>query len=127
MIRKVHVMNATLVVAIAFLSLALGAQTKPASGVAGRWTLEAPESPHGPQTLTLVLEQKGSAVSGTLNIPHAGDLKMTGRFEAGRLTMATDPDGDHGSVSLSATLKADTLTGHISSERGDVKWTAKRQ
>ena len=126
MMRKVYAINAAVLVAVAFLSLALQAQTKPAD-IAGKWTLDAADGPHGPMSMTLVLAQKGQEVSGTLTIPQAGDMKMTGTFDGVKLTMATAPGGDHGQLTLSATLKQSTLSGHLSSERGDVKWTGKRQ
>jgi hypothetical protein len=124
MIRKAHVINATLLVAVAFLSLALDAQTKPASTVAGRWTLQAPESPHGPISFTLVMEQRGDAVSATLTTPH-GDMKLTGKFDGTQLTLKT-VDGAEDAISLSATLKDDVLKGHVSNESGDMTWVGKR-
>ena len=114
----------SLFVAVALLSLALGAQTKPEPGVAGKWTLESPDSPHGPMTFTLVMQQNGKAVTASLTTPH-GDLKLTGEFDGSRLTLKT-AEGAADAVALSATLKDGTLRGHVSNERGDVTWVGKR-
>ena len=112
--------------ALAVLSLFTGAQApRPAPAVAGHWTLEAPDGPHGAMTMALKCEQKGTDVSATLNISHVGDIPMQGEFVKDKLSLRAGTGTD--AMTLSATLKADgTLTGFISSERGDMKWTGKR-
>ena len=123
--RRVLVITAAVLVAAAFLSTALAAQPKPESAVAGKWTLESPDSPHGPMAFTLVMEQKGKAISASLTTPH-GEMKLTGEFDGGRLTLKT-ADGAPDAVALSATLLKDgTLRGHVSNERGDLTWIGKR-
>ena len=109
---------------MSFLSASVHAQTKPDAGIAGKWTLETADSPHGPISFTLVMEQRGKAVSATLTTPH-GDLKLTGEFDGARLTLKT-ADDEKDAVSLSATLKDGTLRGHVSNERGDATWVGKR-
>ncbi len=123
MLRRIFPGIAAALIAAASLSTPIAAQAKPA-GVAGSWTLDVPESPHGPMTLALVLEQKGKDVTGTLTIPQAGDIRLRGEFADGKLSLVSD-GGDH-ALKLTATLKQPVLTGYVSSERGDMKWTAKR-
>ena len=104
-----------------------GAQAASQS-VAGRWGIEAPDTPHGKMTMSLVLEQKGKDVTGTLSIPHAGEFALTGEFADRTLTLRSSGRGHGDGMTLSATLKDDgTLVGYTSTERGDVKWTGKRQ
>ena len=112
--------------ALALVSIFSGAQaTRPAPTVAGQWTLDAPDGPHGAMSMALKCEQKGNDVTATLNIPHAGDIPMQGQLVKDKLSLSSGSGAD--AITLSATLKADgTMTGFISSERGDMKWTGKR-
>ena len=112
--------------ALALVSLFAGAQsTRPAPSVSGQWTLLAADGPHGAMTMSLKCDQKGQDVTATLNIPHAGDIAMQGALVKDKLSLSSGAETNP--ITLSATLKADgTLTGFISSEMGDVKWTGKR-
>jgi hypothetical protein len=97
-----------------------------ASGVAGRWTMSVKGGPHGDATMGLALEQKGRQVSGTFATPHGDDLQIQGEFAAGTLTLATPGGGDH-KITITAKLKDDgTLDGYLSSQMGDMTWTARR-
>jgi hypothetical protein len=95
------------------------------ASVAGHWTLSIKGSPHGDVTMGLALEQKGRRVTGTFATPH-GELQVSGEFTEGELTLATPAGGDP-RITLSAKLKDDTtLDGYLSSEMGDMTWTATR-
>ena len=99
---------------------------KPAASVAGRWTASVKGSPHGDVTLGLELEQSEKKVSGTLATPHGDNLRVEGEFVEGTLTLATRSD-DESRINMTAKLKEDgTLTGYLSSQMGDMTWTAKR-
>ena len=93
----------------------------------GRWTL-ALEGPavHGVTTLGLTLTQKEARVTGTFASPH-GDMHVEGEFSNGTLNLATvDAEGDQ-QITFTAKLKDDgTLAGFMSSQMGDMKWTATR-
>lgn len=95
--------------------------------VSGKWTL-ALEGPavHGVTTMGLALEQKGTEVSGTFASPH-GDMHVEGEFADGTLSLSTtDAEGDQ-QISFTAKLKEDgSLAGFMSSQMGDMKWTATR-
>jgi hypothetical protein len=73
----------------------------------------------------MVIERKGNVLETTVRTPHGTDLKMSGGFKDGKLTMKTGAE-EHHPVTLSAILKDGTLTGSLSGERGEFKWTAKR-
>jgi hypothetical protein len=103
----------------------LSAQKAPAVTVAGTWALVVDAGPHGETTMGLTLAQEGRKVTGTFASPH-GDLKVAGEFADRTLTFKTTGD-DAPAISCTAKLKDDgTLEGFLSSERGDMKWTAKR-
>jgi len=97
-----------------------------APGVAGRWTMSVKGGPHGDATMGLALEQKGTQISGIFATPHGDDLQVQGEFAAGTLTLAT-PGGGDAKITMTAKLKDDgTLDGYMSSQLGDMTWTARR-
>ena len=99
---------------------------KAAPGIAGRWTMSVKGGPHGDATMGLALEQKGKQVSGTFATPHGDDLQVQGEFAEGTLTLAT-PGGGDAKITMTAKLKDDgTLDGYLSSQMGDMTWTARR-
>ena len=99
---------------------------KAAPGVAGRWTMSVKGGPHGDATMGLALEQKGKEVSGIFATPHGDDLHVQGAFAEGTLTLAT-PGGGDAKITMTAKLKDDgTLDGYLSSQLGDMTWTARR-
>jgi hypothetical protein len=99
---------------------------KPAPGVAGRWTMSVKGGPHGDTTMGLALEQNGKKVSGIFATPHGDDLQVVGEFAEGTLALAT-PGGGESKITMTAKLKDDgTLDGYLSSQLGDMTWTARR-
>jgi hypothetical protein len=104
--------------------LAAQDKTTPAPDVTGKWTMTVHPDPHG-MTMGLVLEQKGTKVTGTFNSPH-GDIAVEGEFVDGQLTLATEGDTDS-RITFNARLKTErTLAGYLSSPMGDMEWTAER-
>jgi len=96
-----------------------------APSVAGRWTMSVKGGPHGDVTMGLDLAQDGKKVSGTFATPH-GDLLVEGELVEATLTIAT-PGGGDSQISLTAKLKENgTLEGYLSSQMGDMTWTASR-
>jgi len=94
--------------------------------VTGTWTMNVEGGPHGNATMGLVLKQEGTKVTGTFSSGHSADMEVAGQFKDGQLDVETK--GGESRVIFSAKLKADgTLSGSISSEMGDMKWTASRQ
>ena len=100
---------------------------KAAADLTGKWTL-ALQGPavHGVTTMGLTLMQKKAQVMGTFASPH-GDMHVEGEFSNGTLNLATvDAEGDQ-QITFTAKLKDDgTLAGFMSSQMGDMKWTATR-
>jgi hypothetical protein len=104
---------------------ALSALVGTAPDVSGTWTMSVVGGPHGPATMQLTLKQQGHKVSGTFATGHAADMDVKGEFVDGSLDLET-AGGEH-KVILNAKLKDDgTLAGTLSSEVGDMKWTASR-
>jgi hypothetical protein len=102
------------------------ADQKAAPSVTGRWTMSVKGGPHGDTPMGLTLEQKGKKVTGTFATPHGDDLPVEGEFAEGTLTIAT-PGGGDARITMTAKLKADdTLEGYLSSQMGDMTWTARR-
>ena len=94
--------------------------------VTGTWTMNVEGGPHGNVTMGLVLKQEGTKVTGTFSSGHSADMEVAGQFKDGQLDVETK--GGDSRIIFSAKLKADgTLSGSISSEMGDMKWTASRQ
>ena len=94
--------------------------------VTGTWTMNVEGGPHGNATMGLVLKQEGTKVTGTFASGHSAEMEVAGQFKDGQLDVETK-DGES-RIIFSAKLKADgTLSGSISSEMGDMKWTASRQ
>ena len=97
------------VAALVAAAIPVHAQDK---SVTGPWTLTV-EQHFG---LKLELEQKKSAVTGTLDWPHGDPIKLAGGITGDVLTFAGDSGGENFSVHLDSTgtLKADgTMTGTI--------------
>jgi hypothetical protein len=91
----------------------------------GQWTLTtAAEGPHGAVSMGMTLKQDGRKITGHLAPPHGGEIALAGEFDGKALKLA---DASGGGVTMTATLQQDgTLSGYLSSERGDMDWTAVR-
>ena len=101
------------------------ADHKPAPTVTGRWTMSVNGGPHGDMTMGLALQQSGKKVSGTFATPH-GDIEVEGEFVEGALSLATRGGSDT-QITLNAQLKDNgSLEGYVSSQMGDMTWTAER-
>jgi opacity protein-like surface antigen len=116
-------------IAVAVLAISpLAAQQKkaPVPSVTGNWTMTVEAGPHGVMTMGLVLEQKGTAVTGTFASPH-GDMPVEGEFVDGTLKLATANENVDSQITFEARLTDERiLSGYLSSEMGDMKWTAER-
>lgn len=95
--------------------------------VAGTWTMNVDTGPaHGNTTMGLTLEQDGSKVSGTLQSPH-GDVPVSGELVNGALTLATSDSSEMRATVHSKLREDGTLSGYMSTSRGDMKFTAERE
>ena len=106
--------------------------------IGGTWTFSAEHI-----ALKLVLEQKKSAVTGTLDWPHGDPLKLTGVFADDTLVLSGDSAGENFTIHVDSTgvRKADgsltgTLKAHfdefndahaiVRARNQDIPWTAVR-
>jgi hypothetical protein len=94
-------------------------------GVAGKWTMTVDAGPHGATAMGLTLKQEGTKVSGTFASPH-GDMPVDGEFVDGVLKLSTNGGNADSQITFEATLKDGKLSGYLSSQMGDMKWTAER-
>jgi len=93
--------------------------------VAGQWTLNV-KSPHGEVGMALDLTQEGKKITGTLATPHGDVLPVTGEFTENTLTLSTPGPGDSRITMTAKLIENGTLDGYLSSQMGDMTWTARR-
>ena len=98
--------------------------TSSVATVSGTWSMSV-DSPHGNMKTSLTLKQDGTKVTGTFR-SQMPDMTVEGTFENGTLKIETSDTAEHKLV-FTAKLKDDgTLSGYLSSEMGDMNWTAER-
>lgn len=131
-----HRIMAALVLAVA--TLAAGSVQAQQDSIAGDWTFSVEHL-----GLKLVLEQKKSAVTGTLDWPHGDPIKLSGMFADDGLVLSGDSTGENFSIHIDSigTRKTDgTLTGTLKahfdefndahqivrSRNQEIPWTAAR-
>ena len=103
-----HVRLAVLVLGA---TLAVGSVEAKQESIAGAWTFSVEHI-----GLKLVLEEKKSAITGTLDWPHGDPVKLTGLFAGDTLVFSGDSTGENFTIHIDATgtRKADgTLTGTV--------------
>src|SRR5262245_17096465 len=99
------------VLVVAGATFASGSVEAKQESIAGTWTFSVEHI-----GLKLVLEQKKSAVTGTLDWPHGDPVKLTGTFADDTLVFSGDSDGEHFTIHIDSTgvRKADgTLMGSL--------------
>ena len=134
------VLGIALVAALALVSSvsAQQAQSKPdpapaakpadvAKPVEGKWDMTV-ASDQGPLAVLATFKLDGTKLSGSLN-SQMGDTVLVGEALADKVTFTIQFDGGGGSMELVFTgaMKADgSLAGTLSSQMGDMSWTATR-
>ena len=130
-----HVRLAVLVLGA---TLAVGSVEAKQESIAGAWTFSVEHI-----GLKLVLEEKKSAITGTLDWPHGDPVKLTGLFAGDTLVFSGDSAGENFTIHLDVTgkRKADgTLAGTVKAHfdefndahtivrvrNQDIPWTAER-
>src|SRR6187431_1492931 len=83
------------VLAVAGAALAAGSIEAKTESIAGAWTFSVEHL-----GLKLVLEQKKSAVTGTLDWPHGDPIKLTGMFADDTLVLSGDSAGENFSIHI---------------------------
>ena len=126
------------VLILAGAALASGSVAAKEEAITGTWTFSAEHI-----GLKLVLEQKKSAVTGTLDWPHGDPLKLTGVFAADTLVLSGDSAGANFTIHVDSTgmRNADgtlmgTLKAHfdefndaheiVRTRNQEIPWTAVR-
>ena len=95
--------------------------------VGGTWQMAIAETP---MSMRMVLAQKGTRVTGTLYNPHSNPIALSGEFENGRFRFFGSSKGGEWDYNLAGIgeLKDDgSLAGSLTSNVGDMKWTATRR
>jgi hypothetical protein len=93
----------------------------------GKWTMKVSGGPHGDAAMSLVVKQDGDKIKAEFNPGHGDDIPLAGTFAKGALAIESPANDDGAKITMTATLKADgTLSGFLSSQMGDMTWTAAR-
>jgi hypothetical protein len=95
--------------------------------VSGAWEITS-ESPRGTMTRTVVFEQDGTALTGTMESQMGSVPIENGSVEGNTFTFTvTFSRGDRSfELKYSGTVDGDTATGTMSTPRGESEWTGKR-
>ena len=126
------------VLAVAVAALANASIEAKQESIAGAWTFSVEHI-----GLKLVLEQKKSAVTGTLDWPHGDPIKLTGMLADDTLVFSGDSTGENFTIHIDSTgsRKADgtlvgTLKAHfdefndahavVRTRNQEIPWTALR-
>ncbi len=99
-----------------------------AAGIAGTWTLSV-ESPRGTRDSTLVLEQKGEQLSGTMK-SQRGDVPVTGTLKGNAVAFGykMSMQGNEMDIQYTGTVEGDAMSGTVSfGGMGEGKFTGKKQ
>jgi hypothetical protein len=105
------------------------------ANVAGTWeiTMAAMQGGGGgggtPQPQTLTLKQDGTKVSGTIS-GRGGETPIDGSVSGNTLTFTVTRQGRDGNsmtITYTATVSGDTLTGKMSGGRGEREFTGKKK
>jgi hypothetical protein len=114
---------ASLAIVVLMLAALTPAYAKQAS-IAGNWTFRVPEL-----SLRLVLVQKGKNITGTLQNPHGNPIHLKGTYWDGQFKFTGSSEGGEFAYRLSGTgtlQKDGSFAGNLSSNVGDMMWTAIR-
>jgi hypothetical protein len=113
--------------------LVLLAVTTPATAqetvnVAGKWEMTS-ETPRGTMTTTFTFEQDGSALTGTSEGQRGGEVPISSGSVEGNVITFTVVRGMRNrsmEVTYTGTLEGDTITGTMTTPRGEREFTMKR-
>lgn len=88
--------------------------------VAGSWNVSIESI-----SIRLVLAQKGKKITGTLQNPHGGEIRLKGQFAGGKIQFSGASEDNSIKLSAAGNLKGDgTLAGNLTSTMGDMAWSA---
>ncbi|MGH9793886.1 MAG: hypothetical protein ACRD5G_03860 [Candidatus Acidiferrales bacterium] len=112
------------VAVLAFVAAGL-AQEKPAN-VAGKWEMSW-QGRQGAQTSTLVLEQSGETLKGTMS-GRRGDTPVTGTVKGKDVTITVERETPNGKVTIEykGTVDGNGMKGTAGRGERTFEWTAKK-
>ena len=95
--------------------------------VSGAWEITS-ESPRGTMTRTVILEQDGTALTGTMESQMGSMPIENGSVEGNTFTFTvTLSRGDRSfELKYTGTVDGDSATGTMQMPRGEIEWTGKR-
>jgi len=121
--------RAVLVVAVVALGLTvLGvvAHAQQMANLTGSWDLTQPGRGGTPQMMTLTIDQKGAAITGTLKGGQGDPQPLTGTVTGNDFTFTVTRQGRNGAVMVDykGTLAAGALKGTVMQGQNTVDWSA---
>ena len=95
--------------------------------VTGKWELTA-ETPRGTMTTTLVFEQEGTSLKGSIEWQRGTTEFENGTVEGNHITFTIVRSGQGRTFEMAytGTVEGDTITGVMNTPRGEQPWTAKK-
>ena len=115
--------------ALVCLAVATPASAQETGNVAGKWEMTN-ETPRGTQTSTFTFEQEGNILTGTAATPRGESPISSGSVEGNVVTITIVRGTGMGDRSMemtyTGTLEGDTITGSMSTPRGEREFTMKR-
>ena len=117
--------------ALLFTAVSVAAAQHVFADVSGTWIVSA-QSPQGASESTAVLEQKGTALTGTITVPEMGTAKLTGTVKGDtvQFSFSLDMQGTALPVNVGGVIKdKDNMSGTIflQGDMGNFPFTAKRK
>ncbi len=111
---------------LSFVALAAGKDHRPKRGpLSGTWECTSRGGQHGEMPFTLLLQQIGETVTGSLTSPVGGSQISEASFK--NKTLDIQIDTDQGSYLLTARLKNGKLVGNWSSQTQRGTWEGSKQ
>ena len=93
---------------------------------AGTWEMTS-ESPRGPRTQTVTIQQDGATINGILE-GRRGAAPVEGSVTGNKISFTVKRETPNGTFTLeyTGTIDGDSMKGNVHSEMFDAEWTAKR-
>jgi len=92
--------------------------------LAGTWQMSF-ESPHGPMTANLHIQQDGSKLTGTFDVEHMGSMPLAGSVDGGKVSMKVEVPGQKLTLTFNGEIDGDKMSGTMTPR--DSAWKATRQ
>ena len=122
--KKIKVVLTCAIVCLVVASPVLAQET---ANVAGKWEMTS-ESPRGTQTSTFSFEQEGNVLTGTVETQRGSSPISSGSVEGNVVTFTLVRGMGERSMEFTytGTVDGDTISGSMSTPRGDREFTMKR-